>query len=234
MERRVTPPPRIIFDLDGTLIDSAPDLHAAANVMLRALGRDEITLAQAVSFIGNGVAKLVERCLDATGGADRVTNEAALARFMMAYDADPVTLTTTYPGVRSALTDLCAAGFAMGLCTNKPEEPARDILRRMGLAQYFDAVIGGDTVGALKPDPASLFACGEALGEGPLVYVGDSETDAATAEAAGVPFLLYTKGYRKSAPAAIPHAAAFDKFEALEGLARDAVGMEEEAHDRTA
>lgn len=231
----MTPPPRIIFDLDGTLIDSAPDLHAAANVMLRALGREEISLTQAIAFIGNGVGKLVGRCLDATGGADRVTTEAALARFMMAYDADPVTLTTTYPGVRGALTALCASGFAMGLCTNKPEEPARDILRRLGLAQYFDAVVGGDTIGALKPDPAGLFACGARLGEGPLVYVGDSETDAATAEAAEAPFLLYTKGYRKSEPAVIPHAATFDRFEELEGLARWAVGMEEEAsHDRSA
>jgi phosphoglycolate phosphatase len=79
VEGRVTHPPRIIFDLDGTLIDSAPDLHAAANVMLGALGREAVSLSQVKSFIGNGVAKLVERCLDATGGADGGAFEAALA-----------------------------------------------------------------------------------------------------------------------------------------------------------
>jgi len=231
----VTHPPRIVFDLDGTLIDSAPDLHAAANVMLGALGREAVSLPQVKAFIGNGVARLVERCLEATGGADAGTFEAALARFHMAYELDPATLTTVYPGVRGALTDLCAAGFAMGLCTNKPEEPARNILRRLGLAQYFDAVVGGDTVGALKPDPASLMACGAALGEGPMVYVGDSEVDAATALAANIPFLLFTEGYRKTGADRIPHWAAFDRFAAIEGLARGAVGMEEEAtDDRTA
>jgi phosphoglycolate phosphatase len=236
VEGRVTHPPRIIFDLDGTLIDSAPDLHAAANVMLGALGREAVSLSQVKSFIGDGVAKLVERCLDATGGADGGTFEAALAKFHTAYELDPLTLTTVYPGVRGALTDLCAAGFAMGLCTNKPEEPARVILRRLGLAQYFDAVVGGDTVGALKPDPAPLLACGRALGEGPLVYVGDSETDAETAEAAEIPFLLFTEGYRKTAPAVIPHWALFESFAQVEGLARWAVGMDEEeaADDGTA
>ncbi len=225
----MTHPPRIIFDLDGTLVDSAPDLHAAANVTLAALGREDVSLSQVKAFIGNGIIKLVERCLDATGGADPRTFDAALAKFQTAYEADPATLTTVYPGVRGALTDLCAAGFAMGLCTNKPEAPARDILRRFGLAQYFDAVVGGDTIGALKPDPAPLLACGEKLSDGPMVYVGDSETDAATARAAQAPFLLFTKGYRKTAVDQIAHQAVFDQFEKLEGLARWAAGMDQEA-----
>ncbi|MGF1503182.1 MAG: phosphoglycolate phosphatase [Paracoccaceae bacterium] len=214
----VSRPAVIVFDLDGTLVDSAPDIHRAAVAMLEGLGRAPVSLEQTVSFVGNGVGKLVERCLGATGGVPADGTGPALAAFRLAYDRAPAALTRPYPGVETALGTLAAAGHPLAVCTNKPEAPAREILAALGLAPRFRAVIGGDTTGVLKPDPAPLLAAIRAAGQGPALFVGDSETDAATAEAAAVPFALFTRGYRKSPVAAIRADAAFDDFARLPGL----------------
>lgn len=205
----------VIFDLDGTLIDSAPDLHAAVNVALAELGRPALSLAQVTSFVGNGVAKLVERSLEATGGGGADLRADALARFHNAYAVAPAALTRPYPGARAALAALAGAGFALGLCTNKPEAPARAILESLGLADVFETVIGGDTLAVLKPDPAPLRAAVARLGAGAAFYVGDSETDEATARNAGVPFFFFTGGYRKKAAEDFTAAFVFSDFAAL-------------------
>jgi len=111
-----------------------------------------------------------------------------------------------------------AAGHALGVCTNKPAEPARAVLAHLGLLDRFAVVVGGDSLPVTKPDPAPLRAALEALPPGAAVFVGDSEVDAETARAAGVPFLLFTEGYRKSPISALPHAAAFAHWGALPGL----------------
>jgi len=211
--------PVIVFDLDGTLIDSAPDLHAAAEQMLRNLGRPAVTLGQVTSFIGNGVPKLVERCLAATGGVPAPELQAkALALFRRFYDAAPVALTRPYPGVPEMLDRFAAAGFRLGVCTNKPRGPAEAILAALAIGRYVGAVVGGDTLTVIKPDPAPLRLCFERLEAGVAkFYVGDSETDAATARAAGVPFLLFSGGYRKSPAEAMGAALVFDRFDELTG-----------------
>ncbi len=211
----MTAPRIVVFDLDGTLIDSAPDIAAAANVMLREIGREALPLPRIVAFVGSGVPKLVERCLDATGGRDEAGFRAALAIFRRAYDADPATLTRPYPGVPEMLEALAGAGFALGVCTNKPEAPARAILEALGLAGRFGAVVGGDTLPVTKPDPAPLREAVSRLGGGAALFVGDSETDEATAKAAGLPFLFFTGGYRKKPAEAFAADFAFDRFEAL-------------------
>jgi phosphoglycolate phosphatase len=208
----------VVFDLDGTLVDSAPDLHAAASAMLAGLGRREVTRAEATSFVGNGIERFVARCLEATGRTpDAETGAAALARFRAQYEAAPAALTRPYPGVPELLAALRASGRPLGVCTNKPEAPARAILGDLGLATHFDAVVGGDTLPVLKPHPAPLLHCLAALGADPAeaLYVGDSETDAETARAAGVPFALFSGGYRKSPLAAFDGAQVFDDFPAL-------------------
>lgn len=206
----------IVFDLDGTLVDSAPDLHAAACAMLDERGLPPVTLDQVKSFVGNGIGKLVERCLDAVGYPDDPPGRAAaLESFRAHYGADPAALTRPYTGVETMLADLAGDGYALGVCTNKPVEMAVDLLRQLGLFRYFGSVVGGGTVAALKPDPAPLVHCLAALGAATALYVGDSETDAATARAAGVPFALYSGGYRKSAVEAFEAAFVFDRFEAL-------------------
>jgi phosphoglycolate phosphatase len=123
----------------------------------------------------------------------------ALARFRMHYDAAPADLTRPWPGGPEAARRLRAAGLPLGICTNKPEGPARKLLAILGLDDLFGAVIGGDTLPEHKPQPEPLIRCLAELGADPehALYVGDSETDAATAANAGIPFALYTRGYRK-------------------------------------
>ncbi|MSU90158.1 phosphoglycolate phosphatase [Rhodobacteraceae bacterium 2CG4] len=206
----------IIFDLDGTLIDSAPDLRAAANAMLAEFGAPPLTLDEVRGFIGNGVPKLVERCL-AARGIDPAVHLDAVARFSAHYDVAPAALTVLYPGARTALQVL-ARSHPLGLCTNKPEAPARKLLTHFGLETLFGAVIGGDSLPVRKPDPAPLIAARDALGAAAAVYVGDSEVDAETAQAAAMPFALFTGGYRKTPVSGIAHWRAFAAHDALPGL----------------
>ena len=207
----------VIFDLDGTLIDSAPDLRAAANLMLAEHGLAPLDLATVIGFIGNGIPRLVERCFTHHGAApEDVAGE--IARFKAFYDAEGHSRTVFMPGAEAALLQLADAGFALGICTNKDGDAARAVLARLGAEELFAAVVGGDSGLGKKPAAAPLCAAVERCGGGHAVYVGDSETDAATAAAAGLPFLLYTEGYRKGPAAAMIHAAAFRNFAELPGL----------------
>ncbi len=185
----------VVFDLDGTLIDSAPDLQAAANAMLAEIGRAPLPLETVISFIGKGTGVLVERCLDATGGA--VDGFDALAHFLDHYGREPVARTTFYPGVEELLKALETRGIPMAICTNKPEGPAREIARRLGLE--IEVIVGGDTLDVRKPDPAPLHLAVERLGvsRATAIYVGDSETDYRTACAAGVSFIYFDGGYQR-------------------------------------
>lgn len=204
----------VIFDLDGTLVDSAPDIHAASAVMLKAMGRELLSLATIKSFVGNGVPKLVERCVDATGGGGTESRAVALRLFRDAYAAAPCNLTRFYPGVEAALDRLAAGGVALAVCTNKPAALTEALLAGLGARGRFGAVVGGDSTPRMKPDPTPLFACMEAMGAGAAetFYVGDSEADEAAALNAGLPFALYTGGYRKKAPDAFAARFAFDEF----------------------
>ncbi len=207
----------LIFDLDGTLIDSAPDIHAAANRMLAGEGVEPLDLPTITSFIGNGLPKLVERVM-AARGMDPARHKALTQITLDHYNADATTLTRPYPGVPQALQALEAAGHRLALCTNKPEAPARAVLADLGLAGHFPVIVGGDTLAVNKPDPAPALACVEAMGGGAAAYVGDSEVDAETAQRAGLPFYLFTEGYRKSPVAALPHKAVFADFADLPAL----------------
>lgn len=218
----------IVFDLDGTLVDSVPDIHAATAAFLTERGHDPLDLATITGFVGNGVPVLLERVLRAAGeAADPESLQAALPRFHEIYGAAPSALSTLYPGVPEALRALDEAGYALGVCTNKPEGPARQMLDDLGIAAFITALTGGDTLAARKPDPAPLrHTAGQlAVDLAAVVYVGDSEVDAATAAAAGVPFLLFTEGYRKSPVAEIAHHGALSHFselpDLLGGLSRD-------------
>ena len=217
MENRMTA--RIVFDLDGTLIDSAPDIHGIANALLAREGLEAITLTQARDFIGNGAAVFVRKMRAARAVPDS-EQARLLADFVARYD-DAVTLTQPYPGVVAALDALLREGHILGICTNKPIRPTRSVLRHLELERYFETVWGGDSLPVHKPDPAPLHAAFDALSGGAkLLYVGDSDVDAETAQRADVPFLLYTEGYRKSDLADMPHSASFSHFDALPALVR--------------
>ena len=211
---------RAIFDLDGTLIDSAPDIHAAANAVLTAEGLSSVTYDQARSFIGKGAGVFVQRLEQAAAG----TSEPARLQRMRQRFADEYetahALTRIYPGVEQALEDLRRAGWRLGLCTNKPLGPTRSVLAHFGWTDLFEIIIGGDSLPVIKPDPAPLHAAMAALGDGPVVYVGDSEVDAATAQATRTPFALFTEGYRKTPVVQIPHDRAFADWDLLPVIAQ--------------
>lgn len=207
---------RIVFDLDGTLIDSAPDIQSIANALMTEDGLAPFTLEQVRDFIGNGVVVFVQKMRAARAIPD-AAHDKLLERFVSRYHS-ATTLTEIYPGVREALQALNTAGHALGICTNKPIGPTKAVLKHLSLNIYFETIIGGDSLPVSKPDPAPLLAAFGALGEGPAIYVGDSEVDAQTATRAKVPFLLFTEGYRKVPVDELPHTQAFDHFSKLPDL----------------
>jgi phosphoglycolate phosphatase len=209
----------IIFDLDGTLIDSAPDIHAAVARALAEEGQPALSFDTVRGFIGNGLPTLVERVIAARGEApDPVRRADLLSRVSRQYEAASSDLTTVYPGVQVALAALQARGHPMGICTNKPEGAARDVLDALGLGRFFQVVVGGETLPERKPHPAPLLATVARLGAQRALYVGDSEVDAETALAADIPLLLFTQGYRKTPVADLPHREAFADFALLPGI----------------
>lgn len=200
---------RIVFDLDGTLIDSALDIAAAANATLAEVGARPLSVAEARGFVGAGAPVFVDCMARARGLPDPA---ALLPRFMHHYEK-AVANTVIYPGVETALATLKARGHRLGLCTNKPARPTQAVLAHLGWQALFDTVFSGDSLPVRKPDPAPLLAALDALGaDGRAIYVGDSEVDAETGDRAGVPFLLFTPGYRKTPVEDLPHAGAFDDW----------------------
>lgn len=203
----------VIFDLDGTLVDSAPDIHAAANALLHKHGQLPVSYKQLVSFIGNGIPTLVERLMEARDIDFSSSRHADLTdEFVALYRVNPATLSAMYPGVRDMLATLAEQEIALGVCTNKNYDLAVQILQELAIDGFFGSVIGGDSLPQRKPDPAPLHQCARELAATDIVYVGDSETDADTAVACAVPFAFFTKGYRKLTIPEIPHDLAFDDF----------------------
>jgi phosphoglycolate phosphatase len=210
-----------VFDLDGTLVDSVADIHAATAVYLTEIGHAPLDLATITGFVGSGVPILMERVLRAVGEpCDAESVAVRLPRFLEIYGAAPAALSRLFPGVATALATLCESGLILAVCTNKPEAPARQMLKELGIAGFFAAVTGGDTLAERKPDPAPLRHTAQQLGVdlSAVAYIGDSEVDAATAQAAGVPFLLFTEGYRKTPADTLPQRARFSDFAELPEL----------------
>lgn len=190
-------PATVVFDLDGTLVDTAPDLCAALNHALGVLGRPGVPAADVRHMVGHGARKLLEKGLAASGDATPALVEAGVPPFL-AYYADHVADgSRPYPGVEAALAALAAAGCGLAICTNKPQALAAALVTALGWDGRFAAVIGFDAVPRPKPDPGHLFAAIAAAGGEPAttVFVGDSITDTATARAAGVPVVAVSFGF---------------------------------------
>lgn len=210
----------IVFDLDGTLIDSAPDIHASVNAVLHQNGVAPLSLDRVRSFVGGGVdvlwTKIVAAC-----HIDPAHQRDLIASFMARYH-DATRLTRLFPGVQEALGVLADRGHPLGICTNKPLGPTHSVLDHFGIRTLFAEIVGGDSLPQKKPDPAPLRAALAALGADPAapraLYVGDSEFDAACAAAVPVPFLIYSRGYRLAPIERLHHRAAFDDFAALPRL----------------
>jgi phosphoglycolate phosphatase len=187
----------VIFDLDGTLVDSAPAIRQVGNELLAQMGLDELSLDEARSFIGHGAGRFLERAFAARGlqlDADEFADR--LEQFHALYAAAPGDANQPFSGCDTVLRDLRNDGVPIGLCTNKPMAPTQNVLHALGWLELFDTVVSGDCVTLKKPDPAPLWLAAERLGAARPIYVGDSEVDEAAARAAGLAFVLFTKGYR--------------------------------------
>lgn len=186
--------PTILFDLDGTLVDSVPDLAAALNRLLAARGLASFTPEAVTAMVGDGAGALVARAFAAR---DAAQDAAALPEYLADYTAYSAEATRIYPGIEQALGELARAGWRMAVCTNKPAAAAHAVLSALGLDHWFATVGGGDSFSARKPDPAHLLATLAAACGDPAraVMVGDHRNDVASAMAAGVPCIFAAWGY---------------------------------------
>ena len=191
MPRRV-----LIFDLDGTLIDSAPDLLASINLLLAELGRRPLSLPELQRMIGEGAGMLVKRALAATGRAERW--RAHTHRFLEIYDGHAAVHTRPFPGIPELLAAL-RPHARLALCTNKPARPTLALLQALGWDTVFEVVVGGDSLSERKPHPAPLLYILEELGvtQCDALLVGDSPADAGAAQAAGLDFVAVRWGYSR-------------------------------------
>jgi phosphoglycolate phosphatase len=210
----------LIFDLDGTLVDSAPDLATALNGLLGEFGRPALTEPAVRAMVGDGAGVLVERGLAAAGLED-ADRPAALQRFLALYRDCLIDRTRAYPEVEATLERLQAAGHKLAVCTNKPFDPTQRILKALKLDRFFGAVIGGDSLPQRKPDPAPLLAAIAGVGgtAATAVMIGDSANDVLCARAAAVTAILIPSDYGNPAEDADLKLARFAELpDALENL----------------
>jgi len=195
-------PSAVLFDLDGTLLDTIGDLAEAANRMLVELGRPPRTQDEIHSFVGKGIPNLVRRCLTENAVATEDEVEAAVPVFRSHYQVVNGASTRIYPGVLETITELRARRIKLAVVTNKAEAFTLPLLERMGMAAHFDTVVSGDTLPVKKPDPAVLHLACERLGVAArdALMIGDSANDALAAQGAGMPVLLVTYGYSEGRP----------------------------------
>ena len=187
----------VIFDLDGTLVDTAPDLMLATNHVLAGAGRRAMTMAEMRAFVGHGARALISRGFAATGTpVAPAALEPLYQQFVTYYGANICQGSTIFPGLVALLQRCQAEGLKLGVCTNKLEGLSVQLLEALELKRYFGAVVGPDTLGIAKPDPAPYRETLRQLGGAARsVMIGDSETDILTARAAGVPVIAVPFGY---------------------------------------
>lgn len=212
--------PVLVFDFDGTLVDSVREIAAALAKVLEEAGRPALPEDAVRLLVGDGARNLVELGFRATGQAlDAAGLDRWVARFVTHYDAVAGRETRLYPGVVETLDRLAGSGHRFGLCTNKLERSTRLLLDGLGIAGYFGAVVGGDSLAVKKPHKEPLLHILRALDAAPdeAVMIGDNEHDMATARAAGVPGIAVSYGYSRVPIAELGAAAVIDRFDALPG-----------------
>lgn len=212
----------LIFDFDGTLIDSVPDLADAANIMLSQLGKPTYPIETIQKWVGNGARMLVERALSGSieinPNLSEAEVEAAERLFFDAYAAHDTSKTTAYPDVDSGLKQLADAGFTLALVTNKPIRFVPDILASLGWTSHFAMILGGDSLSVKKPDPAPLLYVCETLkfNRTQALMIGDSINDIQAGKRANIDTigLSYGYNYGKDIRDSQPN-HAFDSFQEL-------------------
>lgn len=193
-------PKAVIMDLDGTLIDSAPDIAVALNKAFEDADMATFSLDEVRFMIGGGVPKLVERAFDARNLPHDEKQDAVIAGVLKHYTASPVANTVIYDGVELVLQKLRDHGLKVGLCTNKPQTITEVALDELKLTSYFDAIVGGTNDTKRKPDPETLQICADKLGihTDDCLLVGDSGADRGAAQALDMSVFLVEYGYCKN------------------------------------
>ena len=224
------PPPIVVFDLDGTLVDTAPDLIHALNAILGAESIPAIAYDVARPMIGAGVRPLLEQALAERG---QFPGEAAMddlfARYIRRYQDHIADRSRPYPGLQNALDRLDAEGFTLAVCTNKYEALSLRLLDALGLTSRFAAICGQDTFAMKKPDPDSLrLTIARAGGDVTrAIMVGDSETDVRVARAAGIPVIGVDFGYTRIPMAELLPDRLIGHYDALPAAVLELVGVSE-------
>lgn len=194
----------VMIDLDGTLIDTAPDLADAASAMLKDLGRPLLEQDEIKTYIGNGVSRLVKRCLtrDLHAEPDAELNARALALYQKHYGAHVSRKSQPFPGVIEGLQRFQHMGLKLACVTNKAEQFTQPLLHDTGLLSYFDIVVSGDSLPRRKPDPLPLLHAAQVFGIEPaeMLLIGDSLNDTQAARAAGCPVFCVPYGYNRGRP----------------------------------
>ena len=211
----------IAFDLDGTLVESAPDLMNALNFALTRAGRNAVSLDAVKHMIGDGIGVLVEKGFAATGDLPEADELAtAVEACLSYYEAHPVDESFAFEGVLDALGSLKQAGYVLSVCTNKPHAAAVSVLRAFELDGYFECVVGGDTYPFRKPDARMLLGTLKTMDVAPqrAVMVGDSHNDCLVAKGAGVAFVMASFGYNSVPLAQLGPDRVFDHFDDLPAL----------------
>ncbi|MCU0901508.1 MAG: HAD-IA family hydrolase [Cypionkella sp.] len=211
----------VVFDLDGTLADTSADLLAAANACFRGLGHGDLLGPGDALTAFHGGRAMLRLGFSRLGGVDDAMIDAQYPVLLDAYAQAIDVHTTLYPGAVAAVEALRAAGFAVSICTNKPEALAQDLTRRLGIRPLFGALIGADTLPTRKPDAAPYVAAVEQAGGtvSRSMLIGDTETDRKTGLAAGVPVALVTFGPEGRGVERLRPEALLDHFDDLPALA---------------
>ncbi len=214
----------IIFDLDGTLIDSAPQVLASVNMVLGRNGHRPLTNDEIIPLLGLGARHTIEGAFRAVDGEKTAGEiDRCMEDYLNHYLDDPTSQTVIYPGVMEALKKFHAAGMVMGVCTNKPSATTRLVLEGLGLMRFFVAVKAADDVAEPKPAAGHVHDTLAAMNADAIhaVMVGDSESDIVAARSARIPSVAVTYGYCKSDPADLGANVLIDRFDQLPGVLAD-------------
>ncbi len=190
----------LVWDLDGTLVDSADDIATAVNLVLADSELKPLAVSEIRRMIGNGAAKLLDRAFEARDGLDVYNKDAAYQAFLAHYKVHCCDRTDFYPGIAELVGDCFQKGVQQGVCTNKPHEMAELILRHLNIREKFSSVIGGDSTDHRKPHPFPLQTCLQELGASnhSSLMIGDSAADVGVARAANIPVVVFPWGYTKA------------------------------------
>lgn len=211
----MTFPDVVAFDLDGTLADTAPDLAATMNHVLKVFGRDTLPVESVRNLVGHGAKALLRRGFAATGEVSEDLVAQAFPYYLEHYGGHICVGTRPFEGVERALDALSAAGVKLAICTNKMESLTLKLVDALGWGARFDAIVGGDTLPVRKPDPAPLREAIARAGGGSAVFIGDSITDADTARAAGIPLIAVSFGFSDRPASQLGAARVIDHFDEL-------------------